>query len=114
MDFIKKLFAFTGATGTVGKVLTVVGGLLFLFVFFWLLTSAWGLWNNDISQAAHVAGAGVKIVGWILFGAAIFWAWWNWSDSIPFRINETAATVILFVLFVLALLFWTGWYEGVY
>jgi hypothetical protein len=114
MDFLNKLFSLTDAKSPAGKIITVIGALFLVFVFLWLFTSAMGLWNNEVSQAAHVTGGFSKFLGWVFLGLSVFWAWWNWSDRITFRINETAATVILFLLLILSLLFFTGWYANVY
>lgn len=114
MKFLQSLFKWDTGASAVEKFMTVAVVLLAGICLIILFGSCWGLFNNDISRAARTATSFDKIMGAVLLCAAIFWAWWNWTDRVPFKINDTAATILLALLIVFSALFRVGFYAGSY
>jgi hypothetical protein len=113
MNFLKNLFRHDPTAGPMEKFVTYFVPIVAFLLFFWLFGSAWQLFGahaNDISRAAHLAPKWSHVVGTILFFVAIFWAWWNWTEKIPFRVNDTAATVTLLLLLIFSVAFYCGFW----
>src|SRR4051812_27737447 len=99
MQFLKSLFKFDADATTSQKVFTVLPIFIAAFVFIWLFGSCFQVFhNNDIARAAATATGGQHLLGGVFLILAAFWAWVNWTDRVPFRINEAAATILLCLL----------------
>lgn len=115
MKFLSKLFHFDSDAGPVEKAITVIVPIGAIILFTWLILASYGVGNTDLAKA-HEAARGGHASFWatILYLAAGFWAWWNWTDRIPFKVNDIVATIILVVLIILGVNANTGFFTYVY
>jgi hypothetical protein len=105
MNFLKNLFKTDPGAGPMEKFVTYVVPIGVLILLSWLILASYGVGNSDLARAA--------IWATLLYAAAIFWAWWNWTDRIPFRVNDIVATLLILVLLVLAVNANTGFFAHV-
>lgn len=78
--------------------------------------SVWGVFHTSITDAAAIAGAFNHTVGTILLGASALWYALASKDALPIKrpLKPMVINIILGLLIVLSLLFYTGFYVGVY
>jgi hypothetical protein len=105
MKFLKSVFKWDSDAGPVEKILTVVVPIGALILFAWLILASYGVGHSDLAVAHQTLKnpGSAAIFATILLFAAAFWAWWNWTDRIPFKVNEIVATIILLLLIILAI-----------
>lgn len=101
MKFLQSLFHWDADASVFEKALTVVLALFGIFCVTFLVLSSFGAFNNYVSQAAHEAGFGVKILGFVVLAATVFWGWLNFSDRVPFKVNQMVFILSIVILLIL-------------
>jgi drug/metabolite transporter (DMT)-like permease len=115
MNFLKNLFKTDPGAGPMEKFVTYVVPIGVLILLSWLILASYGVGNSDLARAHETVKDPTSAAIWatLLYAAAIFWAWWNWTDRIPFRVNDIVATLLILVLLVLAVNANTGFFAHV-
>ena len=115
MNFLKNLFKFDSGAGTFEKVITVLVPVGAVVLLGWLILASYGVGNSDLARAHQTMKDPASGALWatIILAGAIFWAWWNWTDRVPFRVNDIVATLILLGLLILAINANTGFFAHV-
>jgi hypothetical protein len=101
MKFLQSLFHWDADAGVFTKVLTVFLALFGIGIIVTLLASSFGAFDNDVSKAAHQAGVGVKFIGALVLAGTAFWGYINFSEKIPFKVNDMVFIISLLALLVL-------------
>lgn len=115
MNFLKSLFDVDSKASVFEVLVTLLAAFGSLGLFVWLFLASYGIGHTALAQAHQaVNGGSASFFASLLYLAAGFWAWFNWTDRIPFKINSVVATVILLVLIVLAVNANTGFFRAVY
>ena len=114
MKFVKSLFRFDPAASFMEKAVTVFVPLLAGSLLIWLIVASYGVGHSALAHSAQLARPNARIWGTLILLAAAFWAWWNWTDRIPFRVNDIVATIVLLLLIVLAINANTGFFAATY
>lgn len=115
MKFLQRVFHFDGDAGPVEKIITVLVPLFVGVLLVWLILASYGVGHSQLAQAhQNVKGGSASLWATVLFLAAAFWAWFNWTDRIPFRVNEVVATIVLLLLITLAINANTSFFRAVY
>lgn len=115
MKFLQKIFQWDGDQSLFSKALTVVLALFGIGCMVVLIGSSYGIGHNLLAQA-HQAGHGFSetFFATILFAGAAFWGWINFSDRIPFKVNDMVVMIGLLLLIILGVNANTGFFGHVY
>jgi hypothetical protein len=113
-NFLDKIFQWDADQGLFAKILTVVFGLFGIALILILIGSSYGIGNNLIAQA-HKAGHGGSetLFATLFFAGAAFWGWINFTDRIPFKVNDMVVIITLLVLIILGVNANTGFFGHV-
>jgi hypothetical protein len=103
MKFLQSLFHWDADQGLFEKLLTVVLALFGITLIMVLVLSSYGVFDNYLSQSARAAGAGVKLLGTVVLAGTVFWGYINFSEKVPFKVNDMAFIVSLLILLVLVI-----------
>lgn len=111
MKFLQSLFHFDRTAGAFEKIMTVFVVLFVGALLIWLVAASYGIGNSNLAQAHRLAhGGSASVFATLILLAAGFWAWFNWTDRIPFQVNDIVATCILLSLIILAVNANTGFF----
>lgn len=114
MKFLQSLFHFDRTAGAVERIMTVFVVFLVATLVIWLIVASYGVGNSNLAKAHQLAhGGSASFFATLIYLAAAFWAWFNWTDRIPFRVNDIVATIILLALIILAVNVNTGFFAYV-
>jgi hypothetical protein len=114
-NFLQRVFHWDADDSVLTKILTVVFGLFGIVLMFILIGSSYGIGHNLLAQA-HRAGHGGSetLFATLFFAGAAFWGWLNFSERIPFKVNDIVAIIILLILIILGVNANTGFFGHVY
>jgi hypothetical protein len=81
----------------------------------WLIVASYGVGHTYLAQA-HKAGHGGSetLFATLFFAGAFFWGWINFTDRIPFKVNDMVAIIGLLILIILGVNANTGFFGHVY
>lgn len=114
MKFLRSVFHWDADASIVEKIITVLVPIGVAVLLLWLIIASYGIGHTDLARAHQLGHGGSEtIFATILYAAAAFWAWWNWTDRIPFRVNDIVATLVLLALIILAVNANTGFFVHV-
>lgn len=100
MKFLQSLFHWDSSASVFEKAMTVLSVLFGSTLVIYLLLASFGVGNSYVAQAAHEA-KGTKVLGFLLLAGTVFWAYINFSERIPFKVNGMAFILSLVVLLIL-------------
>ena len=105
MKFLKSVFHFDSDAGPLEKIVTILVPCFVAFLLIWLILASYGVGHSALARAHQLLphGGSASVIATILYGAAAFWAWFNWTDRIPWKVNDIVAGLILVVLVILAI-----------
>jgi hypothetical protein len=115
LNFLNSIFHWDADQGVFSKVLSVLLALFGIFCLGWLIVASYGIGNTLLAQA-HTAGHGGSetFFATLFFAAAAFWGWINFTDRIPFKVNDMVWIIGVLVLIVLGVNANTGFFGHVY
>jgi hypothetical protein len=114
-NFLNKFFHWDADQGIFSKVLTVILAVFFLVVMAILIGSSYGIGHNLLAKA-HTAGHGGSetLFATLIFAGAAFWGWLNFTDRVPFKVNDMIFIISLLLLIILGVNANTGFFGHVY
>jgi hypothetical protein len=114
-NFLNKIFHWDADQGIGTRILTVVLALFGIFCMLWLIVASYGVGNTLLAQA-HKAGHGGSetLFATLLFAGAAFWGWINFTDRVPFKVNDIIFIISLLILIILGVNANTGFFGHVY
>lgn len=114
MNFLKNVFHFDSDAGPFEKAITVIVPVAVAILLGWLILASYGVGNSDLARAHEASRGNASVWATVIFLIAGLWSWFNWTDRIPFKVNDVVATVILLVLIILGVNANTGFFTHVY
>jgi hypothetical protein len=114
-NFLNGIFHWDADQKWPTRVLTVVCALFGIFCMLWLIVASYGVGHTYLAQA-HKAGHGGSetLFATLFFAGAFFWGWINFTDRIPFKVNDMVAIIGLLILIILGVNANTGFFGHVY
>lgn len=114
-NFLGKLFQWDSDASLLEKILTVVFALFGIFCMLWLIIASYGIGNTLLAQA-HKAGHGFSetLFATLFYAGAAFWGWLNFSDRVPFKVNQMIFIISFLLLIILGVNANTGFFGHVY
>lgn len=114
MKFLKSVFHFDEGASLFEKIITILVPCFVAFLVIWLILASYGVGNSALAKAHEAAhGGSASLWATVLFIGAGLWAWFNWTDRIPWKVNDIVATIILLALIILAVNANTGFFAYV-
>jgi hypothetical protein len=114
-NFLNTLFRWDKNASLFEKILTVVLALFGIGLMLVLIGASYGIGNSLLAQAHEKAnGVSASLFATLFFAAAGFWAWINFTDRIPFKVNDMLVIIVLLLLIVLGVNANTGFFAHVY
>jgi hypothetical protein len=107
--FLNHFFDFDSDNGPFSKALSYILVLGMFVAVAVLILSSYGVWNNDMSKAAHHAPGYDKVIGSALLAFSAVWAYLNFSDTIKFQVSALAFDLVLLASLILGFCFNCGY-----